>query len=205
MKAGDYKMISVWRLPASTLEVFDIIADTLSLPRWWPAVYLEVRELKPGVMHGLGRVMDQHVKGSLPYTLRWQSLVTEVEPGSSITIEARGDFLGRGRWVFEQDGEWTVATYSWHVRINKPLVRGLSFVMKPIFYANHRWAMKRGEESLVLELARRHADTAEELAHIPPPRPPTPSSLAPAFTKACTAAFGSVRRLRTRNDARWHE
>ncbi len=205
MKATDYKMITVWRLQASTLEVFNILADALSMPRWWPAVYLEVRELKPGLMHGVGRVIDQHVKGGLPYTLRWQSLRTEVEPGSSITIEATGDFVGLGRWVFEQDGEWTVATYTWHVRINKPLIRRLSFVMKPVFSANHRWAMKRGEESLVLELARRHADTAEELACIPPPPPPTPSSLAAAFTKACKAAYGPARRLRSRNGAKWHE
>lgn len=205
MKATDYKMITVWRLRASTLEVFDILADSLSMPRWWPAVYLEVLELKPGMKHGVGRVIDQHVKGGLPYTLRWQSLMTEAEPGSSITIEAKGDFVGQGRWMFVQDGEWTVATYSWHVRINKPLVRQLSFVMKPIFSANHRWAMKRGEESLVLELARRHADTPEELAHIPPPPAPTPSSLAPALTQACTAAYGPVRRLQSQNAARSHK
>ena len=45
--------------------------------------------------------------------------------------------------------------------------------MKPIFSANHRWAMKKGEESLKLELARRHAATAEERALVPPAAPPT--------------------------------
>jgi hypothetical protein len=45
--------------------------------------------------------------------------------------------------------------------------------MKPIFSANHRWAMARGEESLKLEIARRHARTPEEEARIPQPPPPT--------------------------------
>jgi len=45
--------------------------------------------------------------------------------------------------------------------------------MKPIFAANHRWAMQKGEESLKLELARRHASNADELARIPAPPQPT--------------------------------
>jgi len=45
--------------------------------------------------------------------------------------------------------------------------------MKPIFSANHHWAMAKGEESLKLELARRHATSAEELARIPAPPQPT--------------------------------
>jgi hypothetical protein len=44
--------------------------------------------------------------------------------------------------------------------------------LRPIFAANHRWAMARGEESLRLELARRHAKSDEERARIPvPPQP----------------------------------
>jgi hypothetical protein len=31
---------------------------------------------------------------------------------------------------------------------------------KPIFSANHRWAMRKGEENLRLELAGRHAKRA---------------------------------------------
>jgi hypothetical protein len=44
--------------------------------------------------------------------------------------------------------------------------------MKPIFSANHRWCMRKGEESLKIEIACRHAASADELARIPaPPRP----------------------------------
>lgn len=43
--------------------------------------------------------------------------------------------------------------------------------MKPIFAANHHWAMRKGEESLTLEFARRHAANDEARAAIaPPPR-----------------------------------
>ena len=46
-------------------------------------------------------------------------------------------------------------TYDWRIRAEKPLLRYLSFLLKPVFSANHRWAMARGEESLKAELARR--------------------------------------------------
>jgi hypothetical protein len=46
-------------------------------------------------------------------------------------------------------------TGDWDIRADKPLLRYLSFLFKPIFSANHRWAMARGEESLRLELGRR--------------------------------------------------
>ncbi len=58
-------------------------------------------------------------------------------------------------WTFEQDGGAVNITYDWRIRAEKPLLRYLSFLLKPIFSANHRWAMARGEESLRAELGRR--------------------------------------------------
>ena len=52
----------------------------------------------------------------------------------------------------------------WRRRADKPLLAALSFLMKPLFAANQRWAMARGEESLKLELARRRARTPEDAA-----------------------------------------
>jgi hypothetical protein len=59
--------------------------------------------------------------------------------------------------------------YDWTIRANKPIIDKLSFLLKPIFRANHNWTMKRGEESLQLELLRRRARTKEEIATVPPP------------------------------------
>ena len=65
-------------------------------------------------------------------------------------------------------------TYDWTVVAEKGVLKRLSAVMKPIFSANHHWAMARGEESLRLELARRHAASDPTIAAaIPPPPAPT--------------------------------
>jgi hypothetical protein len=118
-------------------------------------------------------VVDLYTKGFLPYTLRWSFIVTESRGQDGFALEAHGDFEGNGVWTFEQDGPWVNVTYDWRIRADKPLLRRLSFVMKPLFEANHRWAMARGEESLRLELARRRARTPEERARVPAPPGPT--------------------------------
>ncbi len=173
MGSNDYQFITVWRVKADLPEVNDLIGNAHDLPRWWPAVYLEVKELEPGDAHGLGRVVDLYTKGWLPYTLRWQFRVIETRYPYGFTLEAWGDFVGRGIWTFEPDGEYVTITYDWAIRADKPLLRYFSFIMKPIFSANHRWAMQKGLESLQLELARRHASSPAELTRIPAPPPPT--------------------------------
>jgi hypothetical protein len=178
MATNDYHFITHWRVQGTLEEIAEVLADARELPRWWPSVYLEVRELEPGDERGLGKVIDLYTKGWLPYTLRWQFRVSEVGE-RSLTIEASGDFVGRGIWTFEQDGAWVDVTYDWKIRADKPLLRRFSFLLKPIFAANHHWAMRQGERSLKLELARRRATTPAERASIPAPPRPTPSSPLP--------------------------
>jgi hypothetical protein len=70
-------------------------------------------------------------------------------------------------------------TYDWRIRAEKPILRTLSFLLKPILSANHRWAMACGEESLVLELARRRAVSEAVRTRVPaPPGPVTCAGLA---------------------------
>ena len=134
---------------------------------------------------------------------RWRFRVTESDPPTGFRLEAEGDFVGRGIWTLRQvagpdapGGPLTTVTYDWLIVAEKGLLRRLSAVMKPIFAANHRWCMARGEESLKIELARRHAASDPTIADaIPrPPGPTFPHNLrAPAATDA-TRSLGSSRR-----------
>jgi len=178
MRLNDYHFITHWRVRATVEEVSEILEHAEDLPRWWPSVYLDVKEIEPGVTGGIGKIVSLYTKGWLPYTLRWKFRVTDSNKPYGFALEAFGDFQGRGIWKFEQQGEWVDVEYDWKIRADKPLLRALSFALKPIFEANHRWAMARGEESLSLELARRRAPTAEQAALIPkPPRPTFPHNL----------------------------
>jgi hypothetical protein len=170
---NDYHFITQWRVRSTPEEVSKILEDAEDLARWWPSVYLEVEVLEPGDEHGVGKLVRLYTKGWLPYTLRWQFRVTESRYPAGFTLQALGDFEGQGIWTFDPEGEYVNITYDWKIGTRKRLLNALSFLFKPVFAANHRWAMARGLESLNLELARRHARTPEEAARVPPPPRPT--------------------------------
>jgi hypothetical protein len=180
MASNEYHFITTWTVHATAQEVSAILGDAPHLSAWWPSVYLAVREVEPGDAVGIGKRVDLWTKGWLPYTLRWTFRVSESDPPWGFRIEAEGDFVGRGIWTLRQadgaggDGPVTSVTYDWLIVAEKGILRRLSAVMKPIFGANHHWAMARGEESLRLELARRRAAADPTiLAAIPPPPGPT--------------------------------
>jgi hypothetical protein len=202
MWQSTYHFVSRWRVRGTPEEVYELIDDAAGLARWWPSVYLDVRVLEPGDGARVGQLVSLYTKGWLPYTLRWQFRTTEKRPPEHLALEAWGDFTGRGVWTFLADGPWVDVTYDWQVRAEKPLLRYLSFLLRPVFAANHRWAMAKGEESLKLELARRHAASEEELARIPPPPGPTTTSSVPlllgllgAAALAAGVVYGGVRLL----------
>ncbi|MCC7371860.1 MAG: SRPBCC family protein [Chloroflexi bacterium] len=157
MPANEYHFLTHWRIEGTIEEISEILGDAESLPRWWPRVYLNVKVLEPGDERGVGRVIQLLTRGWLPYTLRWSFRLVENREPHGYTIEAFGDFVGRGAWTLNQDGPVADIVYDWRIRADKPLLKWLSPVLKPIFRANHRWAMARGEESLIRELQRRRA------------------------------------------------
>jgi hypothetical protein len=172
MANSDYSFLTHWRAEGTPEEVFTLIDDAPGLVRWWPAVWLKAEILEPGDERGIGKLVRFTSKGWLPYILHWNARTTEKVFPERIVLQASGDFEGEGRWSFQADDSQVAIDYRWMIRAHKPLLRYFSFLLRPVFAANHIWAMARGEESLRLELARRHARSDEERARIPPPPGP---------------------------------
>src|SRR5689334_17383151 len=126
MASNDYHFITKWKVEASQEELYDLILDSAQLPRWWPSVYLKAEQREKGEPNGVGKVIDLHTKGWLPYTLRWSFKVTEAIRPKKIVLEAWGDFVGRGIWEFFPGGE---VTFDWKLSAEKPLLRSLSPVL----------------------------------------------------------------------------
>jgi hypothetical protein len=165
---GAYHFITTWRVKASREEVYRILEDVDTLADWWPAVYLDVKVRKKGQPGGIGKLVSLYTKGWLPYTLRWDFLVTVADFPSGFALRASGDFIGEGAWHFEQDGDTCIVTYDWKISAEKPILRKLTWLLRSVFSANHEWAMRKGLGSLELELRRRRGEI-----NIPPPPGPT--------------------------------
>jgi hypothetical protein len=202
--ANAYRFVTRWRVQGTCGEVADILGDPLALPRWWPSAYLDVRELRAPDARGVGRRVQLVTKGFLPYTIRWEFEVVDSRYPRGFGIVASGDFDGRGVWTFTQDGSFVDIDYDWRISAEKPLLRNLSFVLRPIFEANHRWAMARGEESLRLELLRRRATSSAARDGIAaPPGPVTYAGVAlvaGAVAIGGMLAFLAIRASRRRSD-----
>jgi hypothetical protein len=169
---SEYRFFTEWRVAGTIDEVKAVLSDGMSLTRWWPSVYLSIVQVQEASPAGVGAAFDLHTKGWLPYTLRWTLTITEPMTDEGFALSAAGDLNGTGRWTFRQDGPEVVITYDWRISAAKPLLRRLSLLLKPAFSANHHWAMRRGEESLGLELRRRRAGEGSATS-VPPPPPAT--------------------------------
>jgi hypothetical protein len=153
-----YHFVTHWRVEGTAEAVYDLLDNPPDLVRWWPSVYLAVEELPAdAAADGTGRVYRLFTKGWLPYRLRWTFRVTEKVRPTRMALEAWGDFVGRGVWTIRQEGSEVDITYDWDIVTEKPLLKRLSWLFRPMFEANHRWAMHEGEISLRRELARQQA------------------------------------------------
>jgi hypothetical protein len=108
-----YSMISDWYIEGNLDEVATILADGPGYARLWSSVYLDVTTLEPGDEHQVGKVLDIHSKGWLPYTLRWQATVTGSRYPSGFSIRADGDVVGNGVRTLQQHGNQVHARFTW--------------------------------------------------------------------------------------------
>jgi hypothetical protein len=150
-----YEIVTHWRVAGAIDEVYAVLIDAAAMPGWWPEAYTSVRQVAPGDADGLGRVSDIVTRGFLPYDVNWRLTVVAAEPPTMIRVAAGGDLSGEGEWQLGQDGGAVTLAYTWRVRVEKPWMQRLEFLLKPLFTVNHNYVMRRGEAGLKRELARR--------------------------------------------------
>lgn len=152
MSSHDYQFQTRWEVPGTIEEVSEILSQPLELARWWPSVYLRVSQE--------GDETRLRTRGFLPYKLNWSFRVEEDRAPHGFSLSAWGDLEGHGVWTLRQlNPSRAEVIYDWTVVANKPILRHLAFLFRPLFELNHRWAMGQGLRSLELELRRRRGET----------------------------------------------
>ena len=172
MRTARYRIVSRWRVEARLQEVIEIFRDSESLADWWPAAFLKARTLAAGDENELGKRVWLHTKGWLPYTLELAFEITECSYPESFALVVCGDFEGGCRCRVAESPGSVELEFDWRVEVRKPLVRYTSWLLRPLFIWNHKWVMRKGRESLQLELERRRCGGGGVAA--PPPGPTFP-------------------------------
>lgn len=143
---NEYRFVDRWLVPAPVETAYDVVGDTLGYPRWWGDVFVSVEG--DGGPPRPGRHVQIVSRGFLPYRLRWEAEVSEADAPGGFAFTMTGDFVGGGSWSFEPADGGTLAVFDFRPRVEKPGVKQLSPVLKPLFRWNHRWAMERGQRGV---------------------------------------------------------
>jgi uncharacterized protein YndB with AHSA1/START domain len=141
----EYVFQDEWDVDAPQEAVFQALADARTYPEWWKPVYIEVEgDCEPAI----GCTTKQHFKGRLPYTLRTTSELVAYQPPNSFAVKVVGDLTGSGLWTLTpRDGKVHIR-FDWTVIADRPLLRALTPVFRPVLRWNHNWSVKRAIEGL---------------------------------------------------------
>jgi uncharacterized protein YndB with AHSA1/START domain len=143
---SQYRFLDRWLVRAPIERVYETIGDTLGYQRWWTDFVLRSEgdpgEPRPGKRNRL------LVKAFLPYKVRFGLEVLEAERPRRILSRLSGDFDGTGEWQLTETAEGVEAFLDWRPEVNKRLIAYLTPVLRPLFRANHTWAMTRGERQI---------------------------------------------------------
>ena len=143
--ASDYLFIDEWDVDAPREAVFEALADATTYPEWWRPVYIAVEADGPV---GLGQVSKTEFKGRLPYHLKTRSEITRLERPNTFEVNVVGDLTGKGVWTLTQRNGKVHIHFDWRVIADRPLLRILTPVLRPVFRWNHNWSIKRAIEGL---------------------------------------------------------
>jgi uncharacterized protein YndB with AHSA1/START domain len=143
--AAEYVFVDEWDVQAPQEQVFDALADARTYPEWWRPVYREVDADGPPEV---GRVSRQRFKAKLPYTLSTTSRIVRLDRPNGFEVDVDGDLRGRGVWTLTPRGGTVHIRFDWRVFADRPLLRYLTPVLRPLFRWNHQVAIRSAMENL---------------------------------------------------------
>jgi hypothetical protein len=122
-------------------------------PSWWPDY--RMTELASAIPHGVGARWHVRVKADLPYTLDFHFTVLVHEPPTYVRTRVEGFFEGEVGWGLEQISPGSTRLTLHEQTETKWALINLTARLgaRRLLEANHRAAMRRGEEGMKAALA----------------------------------------------------
>ena len=158
MASNKYHFEDHWDVPFPIEQVWDVLSQTREFPVWWRGVYLSVELLDKADKPRVGARVAAVARGWLPCKLRFTIETTALERPCLLAFKANGDFeTDESRWILAPTAEGTHVILDWNPIVEKPVVKLLSPVLKPLFRWNHNWTMVRGQRQIVEYMSKRSA------------------------------------------------
>lgn len=150
MATNAYHFEDHWDVPFPIEDVWEVLARARRFPVWWKGVYLSATPLDDAMEPRVGGRIAMISRGWLPYKLRFTIETTALQKPYLIGFKASGDFESEeSRWLLNRTESGTHVILDWNPIVEKPIVKFLSPLLKPLFRWNHRWAMDRGQRQII--------------------------------------------------------
>ena len=158
LASNEYVFVDEWDVAAPLEAVHAAVGDASTYPEWWRPTYISVRTEGDA---GVGQVNHHHFRGPLPYTLKATTTTTRYEPPALVETAVDGDLRGTGTWTLTPAADGgTHVRFDWRVFADRPFLRVLTPVLRPVFRWNHAWAITRAQAGLEPYARRRAAEGA---------------------------------------------
>jgi hypothetical protein len=161
MSAHLFRFEESWDIPgAGVEEVYDVLAHGDLLPLWWKGVYLEARKITGDGEPRPGAKLAAKVRGFLPFTLNFVIEATDLEPPRRVAVKTSGDLDGAWSATLSQREGGVHADLVFEVAVERPGMRLMAPLLRPLFALNHYWTTPKGEKGLREFVAARRAGCA---------------------------------------------
>jgi uncharacterized protein YndB with AHSA1/START domain len=156
--AGQYVLIDEWNVDAPQDQVFDVLVDPRTYPEWWTPTYVSGESDGPPEPGTVSRV---RFKSKLPFVFQASSRLVRVNRPDEFEAEVEGDLRGVAIWTLTPLHGKVRVRFDFRVFADRPLIRYLSPVLRPLFRWNHTMAMRQARANLG-PYVRRRADMTTE-------------------------------------------
>ena len=143
----EYRLLTIWRIKAPLVKVYEAIQNSLNWPEWWPSAQ-KVEQTAAGDANGINNVRNYAWQGEFPYLVEFSMRATRIERLVAIEGAAEGDLEGMGRWHFSNKDAVSIVRYEWHVHSTLMWMNLIAPIARSMFIRNHMLVMAQGGEGL---------------------------------------------------------
>lgn len=156
-----FVLTSRWRLDTSPEAVWQLLTDIEAWPAWWRYVR-RVRRIERSATSPVGDVAELVWGSALLYGIRLRVTTLAAERPTRLEGQSQGDLNGFGIWLLDAATDAGVdVTYRWEVVLERPWMRALSFLLRPVFEWNHFVIMRAGAAGMARRLGCRLSHLSE--------------------------------------------
>lgn len=144
-----YHLVTDWFFHAPIERVWEEITAVEIWPQWW-SCWKQAKLLNPEKRGQVGARIENVVKGTLPYSLRFTTEVTGIQAPYRLRGASSGELVGEGEFVLEARDGGTAVRYTWDVGTPSPLFNffGKFGFVRDMIIKNHGYVMAEGYRGL---------------------------------------------------------